>query len=39
MYLTADTKKEFFTENGKNEFDTGSAEGQVALFTFIIKQI
>lgn len=39
MYLTADKKKEFFTENGKNDFDTGSAEGQVALFTFRIKHL
>lgn len=39
MYLTADKKKEFFTEHGENEFDTGSAEGQVALFTFRIKHL
>ncbi len=39
MYLTAETKKVFFTENGKNDADTGSAEGQVALFTFRIKHL
>lgn len=39
MYLTADMKKEFFSDNGKNEFDTGSPEGQVALFTFRIKHL
>ncbi|MEA3480243.1 MAG: 30S ribosomal protein S15 [Bacteroidota bacterium] len=39
MYLTAETKKEFFKEYGKSEFDTGSAEGQIALFTFRIKHL
>lgn len=39
MYLTADTKKEFFSEHGANEFDTGSPEGQIALFTFRIKHL
>ncbi|MEZ5084542.1 MAG: 30S ribosomal protein S15 [Bacteroidales bacterium] len=39
MYLTTETKKELFKEYGKSEFDTGSAEGQVALFTFRIKHL
>jgi len=39
MYLTSDKKKELFTEHGQSEFDTGSAEGQVALFTFRIKHL
>ena len=39
MYLTADTKKEFFSEHGKNEFDTGSPEGQIALFTHRINHL
>ena len=39
MYLTAEKKKEFFKEYGKSEFDTGSAEGQIALFTFRIKHL
>lgn len=39
MYLTADKKKEFFKEYGKSEFDTGSSEGQIALFTYRIKHL
>lgn len=39
MYLTTDKKKDFFKEFGKSEFDTGSAEGQIALFTFRIKHL
>ena len=33
MYLTKENKKEIFKEHGKSESDTGSAEGQIALFT------
>jgi len=39
MYLTKETKKEFFKEFGKSEFDTGSPEGKVALFTHRIKHL
>jgi len=39
MYLSAEKKKEFFKEFGKSEFDTGSSEGQIALFTFRIKHL
>lgn len=39
MYLTTDKKKEFFKEHGKSEFDTGSAEGQIALFTFRVNHL
>lgn len=39
MYLTAEKKQEIFTEYGKNAQDTGSAEGQIALFTFRIKNL
>lgn len=39
MYLTAEKKKNFFTTHGKSEFDTGSAEGQIALFTFRIAHL
>jgi len=39
MYLTPETKKDFFKNYGKSEFDTGSAEGQIALFTFRIKHL
>ena len=39
MYLSAEKKKEIFKEFGKSEFDTGSSEGQIALFTFRIKHL
>jgi small subunit ribosomal protein S15 len=39
MYLTAEKKKEIFKEYGKSEFDTGSTEGQIALFTYRIKHL
>jgi small subunit ribosomal protein S15 len=39
MYLTSEIKKNIFTEYGKSEIDSGSAEGQVALFTFRIKHL
>jgi small subunit ribosomal protein S15 len=39
MYLTKENKKQFFTDYGKSEFDTGSPEGQVALFSFRIKHL
>lgn len=39
MYLTSEIKKDIFKEYGKNEMDSGSAEGQVALFTFRIKHL
>ena len=39
MYLTTETKKGFFAAHGKNDVDTGSTEGQVALFTFRIKHL
>jgi small subunit ribosomal protein S15 len=39
MYLTTEKKKEFFKEFGKSEFDTGSTEGQIALFTFRIAHL
>ncbi len=39
MYLTTEDKKNFFKEFGKSEFDTGSTEGQIALFTFRIKNL
>jgi small subunit ribosomal protein S15 len=39
MYLTTEKKKEYFKEYGKSEFDTGSTEGQVALFTFRITHL
>ena len=39
MYLASEKKKELFKEYGKSEFDTGSAEGQVALFTYRIAHL
>ncbi len=39
MYLTAEKKTEIFSEFGKQATDTGSAEGQIALFTFRIKHL
>ncbi|MBP5413217.1 MAG: 30S ribosomal protein S15 [Bacteroidales bacterium] len=39
MYLTPEVKKDIFKEFGKSEFDTGSIEGQIALFTFRIKHL
>ena len=39
MYLTTEIKQDFFKKYGKSEADTGSAEGQIALFTFRIKHL
>lgn len=39
MYLSVEKKKEFFAKHGKNEHDTGSAEGQIALFTYRINHL
>ncbi len=33
MYLTAETKKDIFKKHNTSETDTGSAEGQIALFS------
>ncbi len=39
MYLSSEKKKEVFKEFGKSEFDTGSPEGQVAMFTTRINHL
>ncbi len=39
MYLTSEVKKDIFKEYGKSEFDTGSSEGQISLFTFRIQHL
>ncbi|HSO86858.1 MAG TPA: 30S ribosomal protein S15 [Draconibacterium sp.] len=39
MYLTTEKKQELFTQFGKSVADTGSAEGQIALFTFRINHL
>jgi len=39
MYLSIEKKKEIFKKHGKSENDTGSAEGQIALFTYRISHL
>ncbi len=39
MYLSAEKKQEFFKTFGKSEKDTGSTEGQIALFSFRISHL
>ncbi|SMC88735.1 30S ribosomal protein S15 [Moheibacter sediminis] len=39
MYLTTEKKQEIFAKHGKSNADTGSAEGQVALFTYRINHL
>ena len=39
MYLTKEVKTNFFKEFGQSEFDTGSPEGQIALFSYRIKHL
>ncbi len=39
MYLSKEKKAEIFTENGKSATDTGSAESQIALFTYRIAHL
>ena len=39
MYLTSEKKQELFSQHGKSATDTGSAEGQIALFTFRINHL
>ncbi|SMO84192.1 30S ribosomal protein S15 [Solitalea koreensis] len=39
MYLSKEVKKEIFAKYGKSEADTGSAEGQIALYTVRIKHL
>jgi len=39
MYLDAATKDELFAKHGKDKNDTGSAEGQIALFTHRIEHL
>ena len=39
MYLTAEKKREIFAKYGNVDADTGSAEGQIALFTFRVKHL
>ncbi len=39
MYLTGEKKKEIFAKHGKDGQDTGSAEGQIGLFTYRINHL
>jgi len=39
MYLSPEKKAEIFKKHGKSETDTGSAEGQIALFTYRINHL
>jgi len=39
MYLTKEKKEEIFNEYGKSTKDTGSAEAQIALFTYRIQHL
>jgi small subunit ribosomal protein S15 len=39
MYLTPEVKAEIFKKHGKSEKDTGSAEGQIGLFTHRINHL
>ena len=39
MYLTSEKKAEIFKKHGETAKNTGSAEGQVALFTFRINHL
>ncbi len=39
MYLTSEKKQELFTKYGKSNKDTGSAESQIALFSYRINHL
>ncbi|NOQ74618.1 MAG: 30S ribosomal protein S15 [Crocinitomix sp.] len=39
MYLSAEKKEEIFKKHGTSEKDTGSSEGQIALFTYRIAHL
>ena len=39
MYLSTEKKKEIFEKYGKSATDTGSSEGQIALFTHRISHL
>ncbi len=39
MYLSTEKKQEIFAKYGKSKENTGSAEGQIALFTFRINHL
>lgn len=39
MYLAPERKKEIFAKHAGSETNTGSAEGQIALFTYRISHL
>ena len=39
MYLTKEKKEEIFAQYGKNAKDSGTAEAQIALFTYRIQHL
>lgn len=39
MYLSQEAKEKIFEKHGKSKNDTGSAEGQIALFTYRISHL
>ena len=39
MYLTKEKKEEIFAQHGASTKDTGSAEGQIALFSYRINHL
>ena len=39
MYLTKEKKEEIFNKYGKSATNTGSAESQIALFTYRIQHL
>ena len=39
MYISREVKEGIFKQHGKSEKDTGSAEGQIALFSFQINHL
>lgn len=39
MYLTKEKKEEIFEKYGNSKTNTGSAEGQIALFTYRISHL
>ncbi|MDT0645348.1 30S ribosomal protein S15 [Zunongwangia sp. F260] len=39
MYLSKEKKEEIFAKHGQGKNDTGSAEGQIALFTYRIAHL
>ncbi len=39
MYLSSEIKQDIFAKHGKSAADTGSSEGQIALFSFRISHL